>query len=247
VTRTLGVPHGLPAGAPPTPVIEVSAMHKIYGTGHTEVHALRGIDLTVLSGEYVAIMGASGSGKSTLLNMLGCLDVPTSGSYRLDGIDVADLNERQLSLLRNRKIGFIFQSFNLVPRTNALANVELPLVYAGVSRKVRRERAMAALKLVGIEDRATHLPNELSGGQQQRVAVARALVNGPAMVLADEPTGNLDSVSTADVLRMLDRLNALGRTIVVITHEDEVAKHASRVVRVSDGKIVSDTRPGVYQ
>jgi putative ABC transport system ATP-binding protein len=199
------------------------------------------VDLSVQTGEYLAIMGASGSGKSTLLNLIGCLDVPSGGSYRLDGIDVGSLNERQLSLLRNRKIGFIFQSYNLVPRTSALSNVELPLVYAGLGRKERRLRARAALDLVGLTDRARHLPSELSGGQQQRVAVARALVNAPAIVLADEPTGNLDSESTAEVLAVFDRLNALGRTIVVITHEDDVAWHAQRTVRVTDGRIVSDT------
>ncbi|MGH8918645.1 MAG: ABC transporter ATP-binding protein, partial [Actinomycetes bacterium] len=205
------------------PVIAVSGLHKTYGSGETAVHALRGVDLLVQPGEYVAIMGASGSGKSTLLNMLGCLDMPTSGGYRLDGFSVADLNERQLALLRNRKIGFIFQSFNLVPRTNTLSNVELPLVYSGLRRGPRRHRALAALELVGLSDRAKHLPNELSGGQQQRAAVARALVTGPALLLADEPTGNLDRASTADVLGVFDRINAQGRTIVVITHEDEVA------------------------
>ncbi|MEC3975327.1 ABC transporter ATP-binding protein [Amycolatopsis sp. H20-H5] len=224
------------------PVIAVSALRKTYGAGDTAVHALRGVELTVLPGEYVAIMGASGSGKSTLLNMLGCLDVPTSGEYLLDGFSVADLNERQLSLLRNRKIGFIFQSFNLVPRTSALSNVELPLVYSGLRRGPRRARALAALEMVGLTDRAKHLPNELSGGQQQRVAVARALVTGPAMLLADEPTGNLDRASTAEVLGVFDRLNALGRTVVVITHEDEVAAHAHRVIRVDDGVIVADDR-----
>ncbi|MYW94090.1 ABC transporter ATP-binding protein [Amycolatopsis rubida] len=228
------------------PVIAVSGLRKTYGSGETAVHALRGVDLRVWPGEYVAIMGASGSGKSTLLNMLGCLDTPTSGRYLLDGFSVADLNERQLALLRNRKIGFIFQSFNLVPRTSALSNVELPTVYSGLKRGERRRRALAALEMVGLTDRAKHLPNELSGGQQQRVAVARALVGGPALLLADEPTGNLDHASTVDVLGVFDRLNALGRTVVVITHEDEVARHAHRVVRVSDGRIVSDeVRTGV--
>jgi putative ABC transport system ATP-binding protein len=222
------------------PVIELTGLHKTYGSGPTAVHALRGVDLTVHTGDYLAIMGASGSGKSTLLNMIGCLDAPTRGSYRLDGIDVGTLNERQLSLLRNRRIGFVFQSFNLVPRTTTLSNVELPLVYAGMRRQERRARAMAALRLVGLTDRAGHLPSELSGGQQQRAAVARALVNDPALVLADEPTGNLDSASTSEVLDVFDRLNRLGRTIVVITHEDHVASHAGRVVRISDGRVVRD-------
>lgn len=220
-----------------SPVIEVRDLRKTYGAGDTAVHALRGLDLTVEQGEYIAIMGASGSGKSTLLNILGCLDVPTSGKYLLDGIDTGDFDEEQLSLLRNRKIGFVFQSFNLVPRTTALANVELPLVYAGVRRAQRRERALAALDLVGLNDRTHHRPNELSGGQQQRVAIARALVTSPAIVLADEPTGNLDTDSSREVLGILDRLNASGRTVVLITHEDEVAAHAMRTVRVVDGRV----------
>ena len=223
------------------PVIEVVGLGKTYGSGDTAVAALRGVDLTVMPGEYLAIMGASGSGKSTLLNLLGCLDMPNTGRYRIDGISVAELTERQLSVLRNRRLGFVFQSFNLVPRTSAMSNVELPLVYAGVGRRQRRERAMAALDMVGLADRAGHLPNQLSGGQQQRAAIARALVNDPALVLADEPTGNLDSGSTEEVLRVLDELNSRGRTVVVITHEDHVARHAGRVIRVNDGRIVADT------
>ncbi|MDD7967408.1 ABC transporter ATP-binding protein [Actinomycetospora lemnae] len=218
-------------------VLDVRKLSKVYGSGETAVHALRDVDLTVRRGEYVAVIGQSGSGKSTLLNMLGCLDAPTSGRYLLEGLDVADLDERQQAVLRNRQIGFIFQAFNLIPRTSALANVELPLVYAGVGRRVRRERAQAALSLVGLQGREDHRPNQLSGGQQQRVAVARALVTTPALLLADEPTGNLDSASTADVLGLFDRLHAAGRTIVLITHDDEVAERAERVVVVSDGRL----------
>ena len=234
------------------PVIAVRRLVKSYGEGDAAVHALRGpvdadgrplgVDLTIQVGDFVAIMGSSGSGKSTLMNILGCLDIPTSGRYLLDGIDVGGLDEHQLSLVRNRKIGFIFQSFNLVPRTTAVAQVELPLAYAGVKASERRRRAMAALALVGLSDRADHRPNELSGGQQQRVAVARALVTAPAMLLADEPTGNLDSRSTDDVLAIVDRLNASGRTVVLITHEDEVARHAKRVVRLVDGQVYEDIR-----
>lgn len=237
----------------PPPVIEVRSLRKTYGTGDAIVRALggppdavtgeeSGVDLVVEQGDMVAVMGSSGSGKSTLMNILGCLDVPTSGRYLLDGIDTGGLDEHQLSLVRNRKIGFVFQSFNLVPRTPALAQVELPLAYAGVKTAERRRRAMAALELVGLADRMDHRPNELSGGQQQRVAVARALVTAPAMLLADEPTGNLDSHSTEEVLSIVDRLNASGRTVVLITHEDEVARHAKRVVRLVDGQIVADVR-----
>ncbi|WP_155369129.1 ABC transporter ATP-binding protein [Catellatospora vulcania] len=231
-----------PYGREQRPVLDVVDLVKTYGEGETAVHALAGVSLTVAPGDYVAIMGSSGSGKSTLMNIVGCLDVPTSGTYRLDGVDVSELNESQLALVRNRRIGFVFQSFNLIARTSALANVELPLAYAGIKPAVRRERALAALDMVGLANRADHDPNQLSGGQQQRVAVARALVSEPALLLADEPTGNLDSRSTADVLSILDGLNAQGRTIVLITHEDEVAAHAHRTIRLVDGLVVSDVR-----
>jgi putative ABC transport system ATP-binding protein len=226
------------------PVLEVRDVTKVYGEGETAVHALRGVSLTVDRGEYVAIMGSSGSGKSTLMNILGCLDIPTTGSYLLDGVDVSELTDRQLALVRNRRIGFVFQAFNLIARTTALANVELPLAYAGLKAKERRARARAALAMVGLADRADHEPNQLSGGQQQRVAVARALVTAPALVLADEPTGNLDTQSTADMLVVLDRLNHSGRTIVLITHEADVAKHARRLIRLVDGHIVEDVLTG---
>jgi putative ABC transport system ATP-binding protein len=224
------------------PVLDVRGVSKIYGQGETAVHALRGVSLTVERGDYVAIMGQSGSGKSTLMNILGCLDIPTGGNYLLDGTDVGVLAEHQLSILRNRKIGFIFQSFNLIPRMTALANVELPLAYGGVKPAERRRRALAALDLVGLADRVGHEPNELSGGQQQRVAVARALVTAPSLLLADEPTGNLDSRSTRDVLDVLDQLSLAGRTIAIITHEDEVAERAKRVVKLVDGDLVEDRR-----
>jgi putative ABC transport system ATP-binding protein len=226
------------------PVIELTDVTKSYGMDGNVVHALRGVSLTVPTGDYVAIMGASGSGKSTLMNIVGCLDVPTSGRYRLDGIEVGQLSDRQLALVRNRKIGFVFQSFNLLPRTSALDNVELPLIYAGVGAAERRRRARAALDLVGLTSRMGHKPNELSGGQQQRVAVARALVTSPALILADEPTGNLDSTSSADVMAVFDRLHEAGRTIVLITHEHDIAEHAQRAIRLMDGQIVSDERNG---
>lgn len=225
-----------------TPVIHLEAITKTYGLGDTEVHALRGVDLTIERGDYVAIMGASGSGKSTLMNIVGALDAATTGHYALDGISIDDLDESALSIVRNRKIGFIFQSFNLIPRTSALSNVELPLVYRGVRRRERRERAIAALTAVGLTDRLHHMPNELSGGQQQRVAVARALVAEPSLLLADEPTGNLDSRSTRDVLDLMGALHQQGRTIVMITHEDDVAAHAGRVITLIDGEISEDRR-----
>jgi len=228
--------------APGAPVLDLRAVTKVYGEGDTAVHALRGVTLSVERGDYVAIMGASGSGKSTLMNIIGCLDVPSDGRYRLDGLDVGGLDERRLSILRNRKLGFIFQSFNLIPRMTALANVELPLAYGGVKKDARRRRALAALAEVGLSDRLGHEPNELSGGQQQRVAVARALVTAPTLLLADEPTGALDSRSTAEVLAIFDRLSLSGRTLVVITHEAEVAAHAKRIIRLVDGRIADDRR-----
>jgi putative ABC transport system ATP-binding protein len=227
-------------GLEPDPVLALADVVKVYGEGETAVHALRGISLLVQPGEFLAVMGASGSGKSTLMNLIGCLDVPTSGTYHLDGIDVATLDDRQLAIVRNRKIGFVFQSFNLVPRMSTQANIELPLVYAGVRAAERRRRAEAALQLVGMSGRAHHKPHELSGGQQQRAAVARALVTSPSLILADEPTGNLDTESSDEVLAVFDRLSALGRTIVMITHEDDVAHRAQRIVRMKDGRITTD-------
>lgn len=230
---------------PGVPVIDLKEVHKTYEMGGIAVHALRGISLRVERGEYLAIMGASGSGKTTLMNIMGCLDTPTSGTYRLNGLDVRWIDEDDLADVRNREIGFVFQSFNLIPRTRALANVELPLSYAGVARGVRRQQALRALERVGLADRANHVPSELSGGQQQRVAIARALVTGPAIILADEPTGNLDSGAGAEIMALFDRVTRQGRTVILITHEDSVAAHARRIVRVSDGMIVADERPGI--
>ncbi len=215
---------------------------KVFELGQIRVRALRDISLRIDSGDLVAIMGSSGSGKSTLMNILGCLDIPTSGHYEIDGVDVRQMDEDDLADLRNRKIGFVFQSFNLVPRTSALVNVELPLAYAGLRGAARRGRAERALRSVGMGHRLDHQPAELSGGQQQRVAVARALVTNPALILADEPTGNLDSHSTEDVLGIFARLNEEGRTVVLITHEPDVAEQSKRVIRLSDGEIVEDDR-----
>jgi putative ABC transport system ATP-binding protein len=221
-------------------MLELEHVTKVYSTGAIEVRALDDVSLHVDEGEMIAIMGHSGSGKSTMMNILGCLDAPTSGSYLLDGVDVLRLSDNRLAAIRNRKIGFVFQAFNLLPRTTAQRNVELPLVYAGAADRARRARS--ALERVGLGTRASHLPNELSGGQQQRVAIARALVNDPAMILADEPTGALDSASTQDVMRLLVELNEAGRTIVIITHEDDVASFARRIVRLEDGRVISDDR-----
>ena len=211
------------------------------------MHALRGVSISIGLGEYVAIMGPSGSGKSTLMHILGCLDTPTAGTYRINGTDVEGLDEDDLSDLRSRYIGFVFQSFNLVPRTRALANVALPLQYAGVPKLERARRARAALQMVGLSDRSNHLPSELSGGQQQRVALARALVTNPALILADEPTGNLDTHSTAEVLDVFAQLNRQGRTIVLITHEQEVAARAQRVIRLRDGRVLAATAQAMPQ
>jgi putative ABC transport system ATP-binding protein len=221
-------------------MIELDAVTKVYKAGDIEVRALDTVDLAISEGELVAIMGPSGSGKSTMMNILGCLDVPTDGRYRLDGIDVGRLRDNRLADIRNTRIGFVFQSFNLIPRTSAARNVELPMIYSGTGVRARRARARAALERVGLGDRSQHMPNELSGGQQQRVAIARALVTEPAMILADEPTGNLDTASTVEIMRLLVELNDAGRTVVLITHEPEVAAFAKRVVRLRDGRIVED-------
>ncbi len=223
------------------PLIVLENVTKVYRTEGEEVHALRGISLVVQPNEYVAIMGPSGSGKSTLMHILGCLDTPTSGRYLLNGRDVSQLDDDELAHIRNSQIGFVFQTFNLLPRATALKNVELPLIYAGVPAAERRERARRALEAVGLGDRLHHRPNELSGGQRQRVAIARALVVNPALILADEPTGNLDSASGAEIMRLFTQLWQLGNTIILVTHEDYIARYARRIIRIRDGRIESDT------
>lgn len=222
-------------------IIRVEGLEKVYRVGEQQVRALDGVDLSVLENEYVAIMGPSGSGKSTMMNILGCLDVPTAGSYFLNGEDVLKM-ERELAGVRNREIGFVFQSFNLLPRYTALENVALPLMYAGCTPRERETRAREALRKVGLEDREAHLPNQLSGGQRQRVAIARAIVNHPSIILADEPTGNLDSKTSYEIMSLLDEIHDCGNTVILVTHEDDIAQYAHRIITLKDGKIFSDKR-----
>jgi putative ABC transport system ATP-binding protein len=224
------------------PLIETRDLWKTYVMGEEEIHALRGVSIEIERGEYVAIMGPSGSGKSTLMNLIGCLDTPTKGSYLLNGKEVAEMNDDELARIRNEEIGFVFQTFNLLPRATALHNVELPLVYAGIPGKVRQERARQALEKVELTSRATHRPNELSGGQRQRVAIARALVNDPSILLADEPTGNLDSKTGNEIMGVFERLHAAGNTIVLVTHEAEIAAYAHRAIHIRDGQVEKDVR-----
>ncbi|MFN2632611.1 MAG: ABC transporter ATP-binding protein [Thermoanaerobaculia bacterium] len=221
-------------------LIDIRDITKVYQMGQEQVHALSGVTVGVDRGEYVAVMGPSGSGKSTLMNLIGCLDTPSSGSYVLNGREVAQMTDDELAAIRNQEIGFVFQTFNLLPRTSALQQVELPLVYSGLGRKERRERAIKSLESVGLADRMSHQPNELSGGQRQRVAVARALINNPSILLADEPTGNLDSQTGNEIMALFEDLNRRGNTIVLVTHEEDVAAHARRIVRLRDGKIRED-------
>ena len=221
-------------------VIDIAGVTKLYKMGEEIIHALRGVSVEIRRNEYLAIMGPSGSGKSTLMNMLGCLDTPTAGRYEFTGKNVAHMEDDELADIRNREIGFVFQTFNLLPRSTALANVELPLIYAGLPPSVRRERATQALQSVGLGERMLHKPNELSGGQRQRVAIARALVNKPSIILADEPTGNLDSKTGVEIMALFEQLYELGNTIIVVTHEEDIARHARRIVRLRDGLIESD-------
>jgi len=231
------------SAAPPTPIILLTDVHKVYDSGGGAVHALCGVTLRVEEGDYLAIMGPSGSGKSTLMHIIGCLDVPTSGEYHLAGTPVSRMSSRSLAEVRNRKVGFVFQTFNLLPRASIARNVELPLMYAGVSRDERRRRAIEALDQVGLADRGRHLPSQLSGGQRQRVAIARALVNAPSIVLADEPTGNLDTRTGQDILGIFDRLNRQGHTLILVTHDPGIAGHARRIIRIVDG-LIEEQAPG---
>lgn len=228
-------------------LIDIKDMYKIYEMGSEKVHALDGVDIKIEHGEYVAIVGPSGSGKSTLMNMIGCLDSPTSGEYHLDGKDISTMSDKELTMIRRKKIGFVFQQFNLLKKSSALENVELPAMYNGADSTERKQMAIEALESVGLGDRTKHRPTELSGGQQQRVAIARALVNKPPVILADEPTGNLDSKSGEDIMKMIKELYEMGNTIVLITHDSEVAEHAPRVIHIRDGKITSDKRHGDWK
>lgn len=223
-------------------LINLSNIDKIYKMGLTEIRAIDGVSMEVEPSEYIAIMGPSGSGKSTLMNLMGCLDTPTSGSYILNDMEVAHLDDDKLAEIRNKEIGFVFQTFNLLPRANALQNVELPLIYSNISARERRKRTLQALEVVGLKDRVSHKPSELSGGERQRVAIARALVNSPSLLLADEPTGNLDSKMGEEIMKVFDRLHEEKNTIIVVTHEEHIARHAKRVIRLLDGKIISDER-----
>ena len=231
----------LPADVPRDAVIVTRNLQREYQMGTERVRALRGVDMTIRRNEFVAIMGPSGSGKSTLMNLIGCLDTPSAGEYWLNGYRVSELKDDALARIRNKEIGFVFQTFNLLPRASALANVELPMVYAGASSKLRRERAVASLTAVGLGDRMDHKPNELSGGQRQRVAIARALVNNPSILLADEPTGNLDSATSEEIMKLLETLHTQGQTIILVTHEPDIAAHANRQIVLKDGMVSHDT------